>query len=297
MKIRVLVSQIISRQREQDADIAVQLFGILQADVRGDLRGIVGGLHPVHHRYFGFDRVVRHFWSGGKFPVCAAAIACCPTAFHPDVTRERSQQRRAARGALAAVMTLRSPALDQRSGFGGCVVARQLPNCLCRHVGDFLCPLGRFRHAIFCAAQVSHQGFIGRNAFWHSVFVKAQGVVLNKVAIVQVLRDDHIHHRVHQGVVRGGKQRDPLIGQGGNRIGIARVDNNKASAVLLHLLVEVVAVTKDRFRRVMSPEDDQFGVQQRVKRTAAGSGAIGIRRCCRRVTHTDRVIAFEIAAG
>ena len=164
-------------------------------------------------------------------------------------------------------------------------------------MGDFLCPLGRFRHAILCTAQVSHQRFIGRNALWHGVFVKAQGVALNKVAIVQILRDDHIHHRVHQGVVGGRKQWDPLIGKGGNRIGIAWVDNNEARAVLLHLLVEVVAVPEDGFRRVMPPENDQFGVQQRVQRAAAGGGAIGIRRCRRRVTHTDRVIAFEIAAG
>lgn len=78
---------------------------------------------------------------------------------------------------------------------------------------------------------------------------------MNKVAIVQILRDDHIHHRVHQGVVRGRKQWDPLIGKGGNRIGIAWVDNNEARAVLLHLLVEVVAVPEDGFRRVMPPRE------------------------------------------
>lgn len=87
MKIRVLVSQIIARQREQDADIAVQLLSILQAIFRGYLRSIIRGLDPVHDRNFGVDRVVRHLWPGRKFAVCAAAIACCPAAFHPDVTR------------------------------------------------------------------------------------------------------------------------------------------------------------------------------------------------------------------
>ena len=218
MKIRVLVSQIIARQREEDADIAVQLFGILQADFRRYLRGIVGGLHPVHHRYFGFHRVIRHLRACGKFTVSTAAIASRPAAFHPNVTRQRGQYRRAARGALAAVMALRSPTLDQRGGLRRGIIARQLTNGLRRHVGDVLCPLGRFRHAIFCAAQISHQGFIGRNAFRHSVFIKAQGIALNKVAIVQVLRDDHVHHGVHQGVIGCWQQRDPLVSKGGHRI-------------------------------------------------------------------------------
>ena len=48
---------IIARQREQDADIAVQLLSILQAIFRGYLRSIISSLHPVHDRNFGFDRV------------------------------------------------------------------------------------------------------------------------------------------------------------------------------------------------------------------------------------------------
>ena len=112
MNIRVLVGEVVARQREQEPDIALQLRCPRQAIFRRHLAGVIGGLHPVHDRDFFFHRVVRHLRAGGKLTVADAAVARCPTAFYADVTGDGRQQRGATGGALAADMALRPPSLD-----------------------------------------------------------------------------------------------------------------------------------------------------------------------------------------
>lgn len=56
-------------------------------------------------------------------------------------------------------------------------------------------------------------------------------------------------------------------------------------------------MTKNGLRRVMAPQNHQFGLQKRIQRTAAGGNAVSIRRRGRRIAHTHRMVAFEIAAG
>ncbi len=66
---------------------------------------------------------------------------------------------------------------------------------------------GVFFHAIFFTREIRHQRFARRYAFRHRIFIKTNGVTRDKRAVVQVLADDDVHHRVHQRVIGGGQQR------------------------------------------------------------------------------------------
>ncbi len=114
---------------------------------------------------------------------------------------------------------------------------------------------------------------------------------------MQIFADDDVHHRVHQRVIGGGQQRDPLIGERCHGIGVARIDDDKARAVLLHLLKIVIGMPENGFRRVVPPQDHQLRVRQGIQRVTAGDRAIGIRRGGGRVAHTHRVVILQITAG
>ncbi len=297
MQIRVLVRQIVSRQREEDTDIAVEFIRPFEPRFRRHFAGIIGGLHPVHDRDALFDRVVWHLRARREFTIAAAAVSRRPAAFDADIAGKSRQQRRTAGGTLATVVSLRPPALNQRRRFGVSVIPRQLANRLCRNTGDLFRPLRGFDLTVFIPHQVSHQRLVGGHAFRHGGLVEAQGIAFDKGFIVQVFTDDDVHHRVHQGVVGGGQQRDPLIGQRRHGIGITRIDDDKASTVLFHLLKIVVGVAEDGFGRVVSPEDHQLRVGQGIQRVTAGGRAVGIGRRGGSVAHAHRVVILQIASG
>ena len=71
----------------------------------------------------------------------------------------------------------------------------------------------------------------------------------------------------------------------------------KLDAAPLHLLQIVVRVTEDRLHRIVAPEDDELGVQQRVKAIARGSDTVGVGRCGERIALADGMVAFEMASG
>ncbi len=114
---------------------------------------------------------------------------------------------------------------------------------------------------------------------------------------MQILSDDDVHHRVHQRVIGGRQQRDPLIRQRSDGIGITRIDNDKARAVAFHLLEVVIGMAKDGFVGVVAPQNHQRGFQQRIQRATGGRRAVGIRRGGSGVAHTHGVIVLKVAAG
>ncbi|CCJ88491.1 hypothetical protein BN132_419 [Cronobacter turicensis 564] len=256
--VRVLVRQIVAREIKDEFDVAAERFSVFQTVIRRHFRRVIAGLHPVHDGDFRRHRVRHAVGIGAEQPVADAAVACRPAAFNPDVAGDRGKQRGAARGALAADMALRPPALNQRGRSGGGVVARQLANGLRGHMGNTLRPLRRFFHAIFLAEEVRHQRFARRYALGHRIFIKADGVARDKRAVMQVFADDDEHHCVHQRIVGGGQQRHPLVGERRHSVGVARIDHDKPGAVALHLLKIVIGVAEDGFVRVVAPEDHKL---------------------------------------
>ena len=184
-------------------------------------------------------------------------------------------------------MSLWPPSLNQRCGFCSGVIACQLTNGLCWNVGNFFCPFRRFVYPIFCAKKVGNQRFVGWYAFWHRVFIKTESICVDKCLIVEIFADNDVHHRVHQRIVRGRQQRDPLFGKRRYSVGITRIYHDKTRTVLLHFLKKVIGVTEDGFRWVMPPEDHQFGIQKSIHRVTAGRHAIRVRRCRRSITQTN----------
>ena len=226
-----------------------------------------------------------------------AVVSAGPAAFHAHVAGEARQHAAAERRALAACMALWAPALDERRGLRGGVLAGDAADGVSRNLADDLGPFRRLRRAVGRAFQVRAVGLVRLHALWHVRLVEADDERIEELLVVQALLHDDVGHGVHERVVGGGQEGNPLVGQLDGGVGVARVDDDELAAVLLHLAVVVVRQAEDGLGRVVAPEDHELRALEAGQTAAGVRDAEHGRRGGARVAHGHRVVAADVAAG
>ena len=137
---------------------------------------------------------------------------------------------------------------------------RQRLDRLRRNAAFFRRPRRRFLNAVRFAEKIV------------AVFRKADGldVFFNKRLVIGSAAQQHIRQRHQHGGVRAG---DPLVGEGADRHGVARVDDDDGNAALArHFDVPREGVRRSLMAdgRVAAPEHDRLRVRQHVRAGAGG---------------------------
>ncbi len=128
-------------------------------------------------------------------------------------------------------------------------------------------------------------------------FVEAHTKLVHKLLVLQVLLEDDEGHGIGHRAVAARLDGDPFVGERQSGFAVAGVNDHDANARLLCLGEVIVAErSDDAFRRIVAPQDDEFGVHDVRGVVVRALGTVNVRRNVVCLGAAVGVIVLQVAA-
>ena len=190
-------------------------------------------------------------------------------ALDADLPDDGCEQEDRAGLILAVGVALRTPALGNGGGLGLGDLACQLGDAVGRHTGDLRGPLRSLLDAVGSLAHdVGAVGGVLRRRVGQGVLVQANGVLVEELLVLEVLRQHDVDEPGDERGVGAGAQVRPFVGERDGGFGLPRVDNDGLDPVLLLDLLGhegFPAAPHAGFQRVIAEHDLELGVRDVIE--------------------------------